>query len=162
VWNPGGDDSAGETPLLVGKVAVGGGMASSASAGGAMDGSDADSVGRAGVSRGGKTGSISGGIGGGATDGGDAGSIGRLGQSGDGEDGGGSLDGGLAGQVRGERSNSPPAPCPTSALPRFSTFLFLWLAVKQFQAERVAMGRGSARTGVGQPERQQRDWLTGL
>jgi hypothetical protein len=48
-----------------------------------------------------------GGIGGGATDGGDTGSFGRIGKSGDGEDGGGSLDGGIAWQDRGERRISP-------------------------------------------------------
>jgi hypothetical protein len=85
---------------------VGGASPVDASAGVATDGGDIGSISRAGGSRGGEAGSTPGGVGGGTTDGSDTGSVCRVGKSGGGEDGGGTLNGGMVGQVGGERSNS--------------------------------------------------------
>ncbi len=77
-----------------------------------------------------------------------------------GKDGGGSLGGSVARQDRG--GVCPPALSPAEAPPRFAASWSFWLVVKQFQAEKVAMERGSVGTRVHQLERQRPDWLTGL
>ncbi len=152
VRNPRGDDGASETPRSVGRETVGGTTA----------GGNAGSAGGAGWSGGGKAGSTPGGIGGGAMDGSDSGNISGAGGSGGGEDGGGSLDGGIAGQDGGERRNSPSGFKSRKSSTLFAASWSFRLAVKQMQAERVAMGHGSVGTQVRQLERQRRDWLTGL